>query len=96
MEPISIAAIYILFWVMSAFLVLPFGIRNRFETGDEPVAGQEHGAPANFRPLRVLLLTTLVATVAFALFYLNYVNGWLVVDDIDFFDSRAKLENAAS
>ena len=28
MRPFSIAAIYILFWVLSAFTVLPFGLRS--------------------------------------------------------------------
>ena len=29
----SIVAIYILFWVMSAFVVLPFGVRTHDEAG---------------------------------------------------------------
>jgi predicted secreted protein len=33
----SILAIYLLFWVMSAFLVMPFGIRTHEENGEELV-----------------------------------------------------------
>ena len=91
MEFTSGIAIYVLFWVMSAFIILPIGIRNHHETGIEMVEGQADGAPVNFRPLRVILLTTLLATVAFALFYLNYVNGWITTDDIDVFSSRDRL-----
>jgi len=91
MEPTSILAIYILFWVMAAFIVLPIGIRNHHESGIEMVKGQADGAPVNFRPLRVLLLTTLLATAAFGLFYLNYANGWITLDSIDFFNSRERL-----
>ena len=40
------------------------------------VKGQDHGAPANFRPGRILLQMTIAATVTFALYYLAYVNGW--------------------
>jgi hypothetical protein len=29
------------------------------------------------------LRTTIVATLGFALYYANYVNGWLSVDDIN-------------
>ena len=91
MEPTSILAIYVLFWVMAAFIVLPIGIRNHHESGIEMVKGQADGAPVNFRPLRVLLLTTLLATAAFGLFYLNYANGWITLDSIDFFNSRERL-----
>lgn len=92
MELTSILAIYVLFWVLSAFIVLPIGIRNHHESGVEMVEGQADGAPVNFRPLRVLLLTTLLATVAFGLFYLNYAYGWITLDDIDFFNSRPRLD----
>ena len=91
METTSIVAIYILFWVMAAFIVLPIGIRNHHESGIEMVKGQADGAPVNFRPLRVLLLTTLLATAAFGLFYINYANGWITLDDIDIFDSRERI-----
>ncbi|MEJ6593946.1 DUF1467 family protein [Parasphingorhabdus sp.] len=91
MEITSILAIYILFWVMAAFIVLPIGIRSHHETGIKMVEGQSDGAPVNFRPLRILLLTTLLATAAFGLFYLNYANGWITLDTIDFFNSRENM-----
>lgn len=91
MEITSVIAIYVLFWVMAAFIVLPIGIRSHHESGIEMVKGQADGAPVNFRPLRVLLLTTLLATAAFGLFYLNYANGWITLDNIDFFNSRERM-----
>ena len=91
MELTSILAIYVLFWVMAAFIVLPIGIRNHHESGIEMVKGQADGAPVNFRPVRILLLTTLLATAAFGLFYLNYANGWITLDSIDFFNTRQRL-----
>ncbi len=91
MEWTSIVAIYVLFWVLAAFLILPVGIKNHFETGEQMVDGQADGAPTNFRPLQVLLRTTLLATTLFVLFYFNYVNGWITVDDIDFFGARDRL-----
>lgn len=91
MELTSILAIYMLFWVLSAFLILPFGIRNSFETGEELVRGQDEGAPTNFRPQRILLHTTILATLLFALFYANYVNGWITVDNIDVFGAQERL-----
>lgn len=91
MELTSILAIYVLFWVTAAFIVLPIGIRSHHETGIEMVKGQSDGAPVNFRPWRVLLLTTLLASAAFGLFYLNYANGWITLDTIDFFNSRERM-----
>jgi predicted secreted protein len=76
----SALAIFTLFWVMSAFLVMPFGIRNPHEAGSALVPGQEAGAPANFNAKRILMRTTIVALILFSLFYANYVQGWITVD----------------
>ena len=80
----SIVAIYALFWVMSAFLVLPFGVRTNEELGIDPVRGQADSAPANFAPRRVVVRATLLALLLFGLFYANYVAGWVTVQDLDF------------
>lgn len=79
----SILAIYLLFWVMSAFLVMPFHVRTAHEEGAELVPGQAESAPHNFKPLRILLWTTAVATVLFGLYYANYTNGWLTPEALD-------------
>lgn len=73
-------AIYVLFWVMSAFLVLPFGVRTSEEAGLERVPGQAESAPAVFRPGRLAVRITIVATVLFGLYYANYVFGWVTAD----------------
>jgi predicted secreted protein len=79
----TVVAIYLLFWIMSAFLVLPFEARTaRNERGD-PVAGQDMGAPAQWRPGRVALWTTIVSSLLFGLFYANYLNGWVTVEMLD-------------
>jgi predicted secreted protein len=83
MQWYSALAIYALFWVLSAFLVLPFGVRTHDELGIEKVRGQADSAPGNFRPLRVVGYTTLVSAVLFGVFYVNYVNGWV---GAEFFD----------
>lgn len=80
MSFVSIIAIYILFWVLSAFVVLPFGIRNTDEMGQERVEGQMDGAPGNFSPGKVLLRTTILSAILFGIYYANYVNGWIERD----------------
>ena len=84
MKLTSILAIYLLFWVLSAFFVMPFGVRTPHETGDTLVPGQSESAPANFDAKRIIIRTTIVATIGFALYYLNYVNGWITANDVDF------------
>ena len=81
----SIIAIYILFWVMSAFVVLPFSARTHREAGIPMVPGQAESAPAEFRPKRIALHTTMVSAVLFGLYYLNYVKGWITAEDLIFF-----------
>jgi predicted secreted protein len=63
--------------------VLPFGVRTADEAGAAKVPGQADSAPAHFRPLRTAVRTTVVAAMLFALFYANYVNGWVTVQTFD-------------
>lgn len=77
-------AIYTLFWVLSAFLVMPFGVRTHDEAGVAKVPGQADSAPADFAPGRIMRRATLVAAVLFGLYYANYVNGWIMPQDVDF------------
>ena len=82
----SILAIYVLFWVMSAFVLLPFGVRTHDEMGIEKVPGQADSAPANFRPRRLLVRATLLAAVLTALYVLNYIYGWVGYEQLDLFN----------
>lgn len=79
----SILAIYVLFWTMSFFLVLPFGVRTSEEEGAPPQPGHAESAPHRFSFGRVALRATAVATLLFGLYYANYVSGWIAVEDID-------------
>ncbi|MCC2975853.1 DUF1467 family protein [Sphingomonas sp. PL-96] len=82
----SALAIYLLFWVLSAFLVLPFGMRTAEEVGQPHVPGQAESAPAQFAAGKVALRTTLVSVVLFGAFYLNYLYGWVTPEKLDFFN----------
>lgn len=78
----AIFAIYALFWVICAFIILPIGIRTPDETGEVKVPGQADSAPSNFRPGRVALHATILSAVLFGLYYLNYVYGWVTADEL--------------
>ncbi|MFM5948608.1 MAG: DUF1467 family protein [Novosphingobium sp.] len=83
MKLTSALAIYFLFWVMSAFFVLPFGVRTHDDDQADLVPGQVSSAPVNFNPKMIAKRTTIVSLVLFGLYYLNYVQGWLTLEDID-------------
>lgn len=79
----SIAAIYLLFWTMSLFLVLPFGVRTSEEEGAERIPGHAESAPHRFSFGRAALRATLLSAALFALFYANYIFGWIGPDALD-------------
>jgi len=79
----SIVAIYALFWVMTAFVVLPIGVRTHEELGLPKVPGQADSAPGNFQPGTILLRTTLLSAALFALYYANYSYDWINRDSFD-------------
>lgn len=84
----SIIAIYSLFWVLSAFIVLPFGVRTHSDEEAEGkdsgmVPGQTASAPTNFRPKLIAKRATVLGLVLFGLYYANYVNGWITPLDLD-------------
>ena len=79
----SALSIYLLFWVMSFFLVIPFGGRTDEEAGAERAPGHAESAPHRFSFGQAALRATIVSAILFGLFYLNYVNGWIGVSDLD-------------
>ena len=81
----SILAIYVLFWVMCAFVLLPFGVKTHDEAGIAKVAGQADSAPANFRPKRVIARATVLAALVTALYIANFEYGWVTAEDINIF-----------
>ncbi len=84
MQWTSALAIYFIIWFFCLFLVLPFHARR---TGDDNamVPGQADSAPAQFHMARVAAQVSLVAATLFALYYANYVGGWVTAQDINLF-----------
>ena len=94
MRPVSISAIFMLFWAFSFFLVLPFRLQTR-EGDDRPVPGQAESAPPRFSFGRTAGWTTVVAVVLFGLYYVNYVEGWIGPDIVNFVPDRLIYGNAS-
>ncbi len=82
----SAIAIYFIIWWLVLFVVLPFGIRNAHETGEVVEEGNEPGAPTNPRLVQTAIITTILATAVFAVFYLALTQGWLSLDSMPFYN----------
>ena len=82
----SIVAIYALFFVASAFALLPFGVRTDEEAGTPRVPGQAESAPHRFNLPRHLLRAALLGLLLFALYYANWTYGWVGIADLDFYN----------
>ena len=89
MQWTSILAIYFLFFVFSAFVLLPFGVRTHDEAGVEMIPGQADSAPVEFRYGRLLLRAAIVAAIVTTLYVLNYIYGWITVEDLTLFGPGA-------
>lgn len=78
----SMIAVYLLFWTLTLFAVLPWGVKTSEEAGVERAFGEAESAPHQFNLWRKLMWTTIVSAILFGLWYANYVNGWITVDDL--------------
>jgi predicted secreted protein len=86
MKLTSIIAIYVLFYVASAFILLPFGVKTHEEAGIDRVPGQADSAPHRFDLKRHLLKAVLLSLILFAIYYANWHFGWIGIEDLDFYN----------
>jgi predicted secreted protein len=85
MKLTSLVAVYFLFFIGSAFLLLPFGVKTDEEVGNAVIPGQARSAPHRFNLPRHLARAAVLAAVLTALFDLNYMFGWITPDDLDLY-----------
>ncbi|MCX8281711.1 DUF1467 family protein [Phyllobacterium sp. 0TCS1.6C] len=68
--PVATAmAVYFIFWWLVLFTMLPIGLRTQADE-DDVVLGTTPSAPHKHRMGRIFLLTTIVTTIIFAIFYI--------------------------
>jgi predicted secreted protein len=80
----SAIAIYFIIWWTVLFTVLPLGVRNAHEAGEEIESGHEPGAPVDPQLVRKALITTVVSTVVFALVYVIVTQSWFTIADLPY------------
>lgn len=66
-------AVYLVFWWLTLFMVLPWGVRRAEAHELEP--GEDPGAPAKPMLLKKFIVTTVISGVFFAVFYWVYNSG---------------------
>ena len=62
-------ALYFIIWWVSLFAILPLGVRTQGDAG-EVIQGTPASAPVAPKPLRIIALTTALATVIFIVVWL--------------------------
>ncbi len=84
MNLISGVAVFFIIWWVVLFAVLPWGARSAHEANEEVEQG--HAASAPLEPMlgRKFAVTTVIAVVVFAIFYVVSTNGLITLDDIPF------------
>lgn len=75
----SAIAIYFIMWWLILFTILPLGVRNAAEEGVIVEEGNDAGAPLAHGLKWKAMLTTIVTSMVFALFYFALAGGYLAV-----------------
>jgi predicted secreted protein len=91
----SALAVYLLFWVFTLFLVLPYGVKTSGELGEPLVPGQAPSAPHRLSMRAKLMWTTLISAGMFALFLLNWEQGWIGRADLEALTPRPRVGQAS-
>jgi predicted secreted protein len=60
---------FVCIWMVSLFMVLPWGISNHLEAGEEVIPGTDPGAPVRPRMLLKVGITTLIAVLLWVVLY---------------------------
>jgi predicted secreted protein len=76
--------LYAVCWFLTFFVVLPLRLTTQGDAG-QVVPGTPAGAPAGFVVRRKALLTTVAATLIWALVCGIILSGWIGIADLDWF-----------
>ena len=73
-------AVYFILWWLVLFAVLPWGVRNTDEAGEEATRGAMPGAPVKAMMWRKLLATTVVSAIIYGILWWLFDSGLLSMD----------------
>jgi len=84
MNLFSLFVMYLLIWWIVLFGILPIGVKTQSDSG-EIVKGSEPGAPAESNIKMKFILTTIIATIIWALICGIIISGWFNWDTFGIF-----------
>jgi len=76
--------IYILFWWVTLFAVLPIGVKGQAEE-DNVVPGTDPGAPVKPDMKKKLIITTIISLILWALFFAIVKSGLIDITKLSRF-----------
>ena len=79
----SAIVLYCVIWAILFYMINPLWQTSQSEEG-EVAPGTPGSAPVDPMIRKKIILTTVIATVLFALVYCTIEFGWLTLDDINF------------
>jgi len=84
MNIISAIVLYIVFWFLSLFVILPLRLTTQDEDG-EVTPGTSPSAPTNPNLRKKAVWVTILAAIVWVPVVTIVTSGWISVDDFDFF-----------
>lgn len=84
MSPVSALVVYILIWWVTLFGILPIGVRGQAEDG-KVIKGTDPGAPVESQMKKKFILTTIVATVIWAIVCVVIISGIIDLKPYSFY-----------
>ncbi|MEM9716585.1 MAG: DUF1467 family protein [Pseudomonadota bacterium] len=81
----SIIVLFAVIWFILLLIILPIGMTSQEEAG-EIVPGTPASAPSNFQFKRVVLWTTGMTIIIWAITCFVILSGWITVDMMDFYN----------
>jgi len=81
MQLFTMFGVYFIFWWITLFAVLPFGLKTQSEENNI-VLGTVESAPAKFSGVRLVIVTSVVAAIVYIIWYVVTVKFGFDFDSI--------------
>lgn len=85
MGPVSALVLYGMIWAMTFLVAIPIRIQTQGESGNV-VPGTHDGSPQQHHLKKKAVITTIIATVLWAICVYVILSGAITLRDIDIFD----------
>lgn len=80
----AMIVVYVMLWFLTLFVVLPIKLVTQGDDGDV-TPGTHAGAPVNANLKRRFRITTIIATILWAVIVTVILSGWVTLADVDLF-----------